>query len=291
MAEALAEIGRRCRRERLRPPSRATVYKLLDTLPTSSYRFRELPPPVQEALYNLGPGGEVPGHQVAFYCFNYGDLAAVSYASGLPWLAIHQAVNLPGWRARSRGLAEAVARDRGLRVPTRSVDGIKPQRNGTEFEGSALGPPTPIVEDQRLNVTGLLGTKLHAILDRGTRRDFFDLYTTLQTNGLGIAECLSAIRRVFRQEVNDALLLRALTWFQDAEREAPLPGEGPKDWETVKDFFRARVGHLLIPPGRVLQIQARVVDVADAGPATARARPAPGRSRNRSPSRGRSRAR
>lgn len=115
MAEALAEIGRRCRRERVRPPSRATVYKLLDTLPTRLFRFRELPPPVQDALYNLGPGSEVPGHQVAFYCFNYGDLAAVSYASGLPWLAIHQALRLPGWRARSRGLAEAVARARGFR--------------------------------------------------------------------------------------------------------------------------------------------------------------------------------
>lgn len=114
MAEALAGIGRRCRRARVRPPSRATVYKLLDTLPTRSYRFRDLPPAVQDALYNLGPDSEVPGHQVAFYGFNYGDLAAVSYASGLPWLAIHQALRLPGWRARSRGLAEAVARARGI---------------------------------------------------------------------------------------------------------------------------------------------------------------------------------
>ena len=134
----------------------------------------------------------------------------------------------------------------------------------------------PFVEDQRLDVTGLLGTKLHAILDRGTRRDFFDLYTTLQTNGLGIAECLSAIRRVLRQEVNDALLLRALTWFQDADRETPLPGEGPKDWETVKEFFRTRVGHLLVPPGRALEIQAKVVDVADGSPATRGARRSPG---------------
>ncbi|KAA0251925.1 hypothetical protein FBQ97_07075 [Acidobacteria bacterium ACD] len=115
LAEALAEIGRRCRRARVRPPSRATVYKLLDTLPTRSYRLRDLPPTVQDALYNLAPESEVPGHQVAFCCFNYGDLAAASYASGLPWLALHQALKLPGWRSRSRGLAEAVARTRGIR--------------------------------------------------------------------------------------------------------------------------------------------------------------------------------
>ncbi len=159
-----------------------------------------------------------------------------------------------------------------VEVLDRSADTVHLRFDGIDVSVFVLETLLPFVEDQRLNVTGLLGTKLHAILDRGTRRDFFDLYTTLQTNGLGIAECLSAIRRVFRQEVNDALLLRALTWFQDAEREAPLPGEGPKDWETVKDFFRARVGHLLIPPGRVLEIQARVVDVAEGGPATGRPR-------------------
>jgi len=114
MAEALAEIGRLCRRTRIRPPSRATVYKLLDTLPTPSYRVRDLPRPVREALYNLDAESEVPGHQLAFYCFNYGDLAAVSFASGLPWLALRQAMRLPGWRARSRGLAEAAACARGL---------------------------------------------------------------------------------------------------------------------------------------------------------------------------------
>lgn len=114
MAEALAEIERRCRGMRLRPPSRATVYRLVDTLPTRAYRVRELPKSVQEALYNLEPGSEVPGHQVGFYCFNYGDLAAVSWASGLPWLAIRQALKLPGWRSKSRGLAEAVARTRGI---------------------------------------------------------------------------------------------------------------------------------------------------------------------------------
>jgi predicted nucleotidyltransferase component of viral defense system len=117
------------------------------------------------------------------------------------------------------------------------------------------------VEDRRLSVTGILATKLHAILDRGTRRDFFDLYVTLQHHRLGIARCLAAIQEVYRQPVNQALLLRALTYFADAEREAPLPGEGPRDWGTVKEFFTRRVGDLLVPPGRKLAIQAHRVDV------------------------------
>jgi hypothetical protein len=114
IAEVLGRITERCRTEGLDPPSRATVYKLLDTLSTARYRLAELPPAVRTALYNLGPEGDVPGHQLAFYCFNYGDLAAVSFAAGLPWLALHQARRLPGYRAKSRGLLEAVAQVRAI---------------------------------------------------------------------------------------------------------------------------------------------------------------------------------
>ncbi len=39
-----------------------------------------------------------------------------------------------------------------------------------------------------------------------------------------------------------------------------MPGEGPADWATVKDFFRSRIGQLLMPPARELQIERRVVD-------------------------------
>ena len=116
---------------------------------------------------------------------------------------------------------------------------------------------------RRLNVDGILATKLHAILDRGTRRDFFDLYVTLQHEHRGLAEALRAIRAVYKQPINDSLLLRALTFFDDAEREAQLPGEGEEDWTTIKDFFLRCVGQLLIPPTQALAIQSRRVDVAE----------------------------
>ena len=145
----------------------------------------------------------------------------------------------------------------------RSSDTVHLTWNGTKVSGFVLELLAPFVEDRHLDITGLLATKLHAILDRGTRRDFFDLYVTLQDQQLGIAACLAAIRAVYRQPINDALLLRAMTYFDDAEREAPLPGEGPRDFSVVKDFFSKRVGDLLVPPARALEIQARVVDLLD----------------------------
>jgi len=98
----------------LEPPSRSTVYDIMATAPGPKYRVADLPDAVRAALYNLVDESVAPARQVAFYCFNYGDLAAVSFAAGLPWLALHQAGRLPGHRRRSRGLLRAVALVRGI---------------------------------------------------------------------------------------------------------------------------------------------------------------------------------
>jgi predicted nucleotidyltransferase component of viral defense system len=117
------------------------------------------------------------------------------------------------------------------------------------------------VKDHVLTLTGLFATKLHALFDRGTRRDFFDLYVLLDTQRMGLSECMAALSTVYQQPVNQGLLLRALCYFDDADAEAPLPGEGPGDWKAVKAFFSKAVGALVVPPSGALSIQRRVVNV------------------------------
>jgi hypothetical protein len=114
MTEMLKELALMCEKKGIPKPSRATVYKLLDKLPAPSYKVNDLPESVRNALYNLSPSSEVPGHQLAFYCFNYGTMDAVSFAASLPWLAVYQALKLPGYRKKSRGLALAVATARNI---------------------------------------------------------------------------------------------------------------------------------------------------------------------------------
>ena len=97
-----------------RIPTRATIYHFMAKASTPKYLVKNLPDSVQAALYNLDLESDVPGHQVAFYCFNYGDLQAISFAAGLPWLALYQASKLRGFRPKSRGLLEAVLRVRGI---------------------------------------------------------------------------------------------------------------------------------------------------------------------------------
>ncbi|MBI5489115.1 MAG: nucleotidyl transferase AbiEii/AbiGii toxin family protein [Deltaproteobacteria bacterium] len=158
-------------------------------------------------------------------------------------------------RLESRGTVE---------IGERTSDTVHLRFDGIRVSVFVLGKLANHVANRKLDTTGILATKLHAILDRGTRRDFFDLYVMLELQSLGIATCLAAMREVFEERVNESLLLRALTYFDDAEGEAALPGEGPKDWATVKSYFLTMVGSLLVPPRRALDIQKRVVDVRKA---------------------------
>jgi hypothetical protein len=95
-------------------PARATIYQAMARAPAGGYPVAELPKAIQETLYNLSEDSFVPGHQLAFHCLNYGGVQAVSFAAGLPWLALYQAARMPGWRPRSRGLLDAILRVRGI---------------------------------------------------------------------------------------------------------------------------------------------------------------------------------
>ena len=114
MAALQRLVSERCVSAGLKPPVRASLYNALARLDGHVYSVATLPLPVVEALYNIAPVGHVPGHQLAFYCFNYGSLGAISYAAGLPWLDLYQARRMRGWRPRSFGLLLAVMRRRGL---------------------------------------------------------------------------------------------------------------------------------------------------------------------------------
>ena len=114
MRRLLEEVGEGCEAVGLGRPSRSTVYKIMSGAKGRRYLVSELPEAVRAALYNLVEESVVPGRQVAFYCFNYGDVEAISFAAGLPWLALYQAGRMPGHRRKSRGLLQAVARVRGI---------------------------------------------------------------------------------------------------------------------------------------------------------------------------------
>jgi len=164
-------------------------------------------------------------------------------------------------RVKDRRQLVAHLRERGeVEILEKSKDTTHLVFEGIDVSVFVLRRLAAHAEDGALGVTGILASKTHALLDRGLRRDFFDLYVMLQTQSLGLVDCLRALREVYEQDVNDGLVLRALTFFNDAETEPRLPGEGKGDWNLVKGYFDEAVAALIVPPMKPLAIQKRVVD-------------------------------
>ncbi len=205
-----------------------------------------IPEPVAAAVERLDYWFVIGGHAVRCFC-PYRPTRDVDFGVALP--------------ASLEALLQELSQQGEVEIIERGERTVHLRFEGTGVSIFVLPELASFTEQQRLSVTGILATKLHAILDRGTRRDFFDLYVTMQLHQLGIAECTAAMRRVYGPDLNESLLLRALTYFEDAEREAALPGEGPGDWATVQGFFLTRVGQLLVPPTKALAIQTRIVGV------------------------------
>lgn len=192
------------------------------------------------------------------YWFVIGGQAVRCFAPYRPSRDVDFGIGEP---ASLRDLVEQLSRSGRVEIQERSSDTVHLLWNGIKVSVFIAPHLQSHVEDRRLDVTGILATKLHVILDRGLRRDFFDLYVMLQQHRLGMAAALGAIRSVYPDQIDDGLMLRALTYFDDADSEAPLPGEGRSDWSAIKDYFLKQVGALLTPPMRRLEIQARTVDL------------------------------
>src|SRR5688500_8683523 len=72
VVDVLRQLEVFCRRRGLEMPARATVYNAVNRLPVPRYDFDELPRPVQKTLHNVAHG-EIPGPQIVFAAFNFGD--------------------------------------------------------------------------------------------------------------------------------------------------------------------------------------------------------------------------
>jgi hypothetical protein len=112
VAHVLSALRAYCRRHGLPAPARATVYNAMRRVVPPWYRKADLPESIRRTLHNVGD--PVPGAQVVFHAFNYGDTRALSYAAGMPWACLAQALNKPGWRPKSRALLRAIMAFRGI---------------------------------------------------------------------------------------------------------------------------------------------------------------------------------
>ena len=103
----------------------------------------------------------------------------------------------------------------------------------------------PLLEKTRLfegiqlaSLADIAAMKIHAISDRGTRRDFID--TFFLSKKYNLEEMLSFYQKKYGV-LEDHLysILRSLDYFEDAEKETQMPNMiTDVDWEKIKDYFR-----------------------------------------------------
>jgi hypothetical protein len=102
-----------------------------------------------------------------------------------------------------------------------------------------LEPPGPGPAGARVASPIDLGVmKLAAVARRGIRRDFWDLEVLIE-NGLALPTLAKAYVQRFRVSESDLYaVLRSLTYFEDAEKDAAYPeGLTPRSWAALKRFF------------------------------------------------------
>lgn len=89
--------------------------------------------------------------------------------------------------------------------------------------------------------------KLAAIARRGIRRDFWDLHA-LVGSGIALRDAAAGyLRRFGVAEADLYPVLKALTYFDDADREPVFPaGLDETEWERIKAFFRAHAPAVLL---------------------------------------------
>lgn len=101
------------------------------------------------------------------------------------------------------------------------------------------GAPTAGLRD-------LAAMKLAAIAKRGLRRDFWDLWAIVNA-GVTLVEAGEVYKRRFGRSQADLYhVWRALTFFDDAEREPVFPeGLSARRWSTIRRFFEDAARDLL----------------------------------------------
>jgi hypothetical protein len=100
---------------------------------------------------------------------------------------------------------------------------------------TALGLPIASLDD-------IAAMKVEAISSRGARKDFVDLYFICQVPGWTLSKALCSYSARFASANPDiGHRVKALTYFDDAEREPELLMLTPVSWHEVRTYFEREV--------------------------------------------------
>lgn len=118
-----------------------------------------------------------------------------------------------------------------------------------QIDAPFLFPTTPYRFFDVADLRDIALMKLLAVNNRGSRKDFVDLFAILQTAGAGsLSDYIDMLPRKYGPgRLNPNQVVMSLAYFDDAEAE-PLPRmREPFDWERCKEFFVRQARSLVLP--------------------------------------------
>lgn len=93
-----------------------------------------------------------------------------------------------------------------------------------------------------LSIEDIIPMKLSAAANRGTKKDFFDLYFLLQVYSL--KEMMKLFEQKF-SNFNNFYIVKSLTYFDDAENDIDPVVINPCSWCEVKEYMRLKTQEFL----------------------------------------------
>lgn len=99
----------------------------------------------------------------------------------------------------------------------------------------------PIIEFENIKVADwrdIFAEKFKTLSQRGSRKDFYDIYAGYTLGNLAIGDGIEILRRRFAGTgINYYHILKSLCFFDDAENEPELILPKAIPWRGIKEFF------------------------------------------------------
>jgi len=99
----------------------------------------------------------------------------------------------------------------------------------------------PLIKKNSLNIASIediSAMKVIAIIQRGTKKDFIDLWAIIRQTEYSLKDIFSFCKEKYDSAFSESIALKALTYFKDAEEEETLEGIKYKfPWDDIKKDF------------------------------------------------------
>jgi len=83
----------------------------------------------------------------------------------------------------------------------------------------------------------ILAMKVIAIIQRGNKKDFIDLWTIMKEKKYSLQDIFIFCKTKYGKAFSESIAIKALTYFKDAEEETLKEEESNFSWESIKKYL------------------------------------------------------